>query len=144
MNKYKAYCIRIRQFKSDIKTLTKKYHRAEESIIRIERLLAAGESLPQTERYPGFGERKIFKTRLIMLGSNEGKSGGHRLIYEELELKSKRVVILITIYSHSIYKDEKAVLKEINSRLRDPDYPTASKLESTNSDSSDASSNLPR
>lgn len=142
--KSNAYCIRIRQFKSDIKTLGKKYHRAEESIIDIERLLSSGISLPQTDRYPGFGERKLFKTRIIMIGANEGKSGGHRLIYEELELKSNRVIIIITVYSHSTYKDEGVILREINSRLRDPDYPTASKLESINSDSSETSSNLPR
>ena len=119
-----AVCTRASQLEADIKRLRKKFPSVEQDLLYAQRLLEAGKCLPQTSPYPGFGNSKIYKTRVInsSLGS-KGKSSGHRLVYEEFDKQVGKVIVLIMLYGKNEYSDEKKVKNEIRFRLRDPNYP---------------------
>jgi len=119
-----AVCTRISQFEADVKGLGKKFPSVDVDVLYAKRLLEAGKALPQTFPYPGFGDRKIYKTRVInaSLGS-KGKSSGYRLVYEEIDKEVGKAIVLIMLYRKNEYGDEKKVKNEIKFRLRDPNYP---------------------
>lgn len=117
-------CIRVKQLEADIKRLTKKFPSMDVDLLYAQRLLEARESLPQTYQYPGFGNRKIYKTRIINTSlADKGKSSGYRLIYEETNGQANKVIVLIMLYTKNEYRDENKVKNEITFRLNDPSYP---------------------
>jgi len=117
-------CIKIRQLEADIKRLRKKFPAVELNLGYVERLLKAGKTLPQTYQYPGFHNRRVFKTRFINTSlGNKGKSGGYRLIYEEVGSEAGNAIVLIMLYGKNEYQDEDKVKNEIRLRLNDPNYP---------------------
>ena len=123
-----ARCIRLPQLATDIKHLKKRFRSVEIDLISAERLLEAGEILPQTTPYPGFGgNHKIFKTRIINIDSAKGKSSGYRLIYEEIKAENSEagnsmVVLLMLLYNKSMYEEENKVRIEVWARLGSPEY----------------------
>ena len=119
-----AKCIRLRQIQADLKQLKKKFPSVEKDLEYAERLLEAGQSLPQTYPYPGFGEdHSIYKTRVVNTSQRKGKSTGYRLIYEIIEPQDDTVILLILLYGKTTISDENKVRIEIKTRLRSPDYP---------------------
>jgi len=93
----KKKSLRLPQINRDVKVLRKKYRSADVDLLYAERLLRAGQILPQTDPYPGFGEsHSIYKTRVINTSSDKGKSGGYRLIYQEIIIDDEEVIILKT------------------------------------------------
>lgn len=122
--KVAATCMRLPQLEGDLKRLKKKFRSVETDLIYAERLLEAGQVLPQTASYPGFGEdHSVFKTRVVNTDSAKGKSSGYRLIYEEIKTKGDKVILLLLLYSKTTYDDENKVRIEVKTRLRSPDYP---------------------
>ena len=121
----RAVCIKIRQLEADIKRLRKKFPSVEADVFFVQRLLEAGKTLPQTHKYPGFGNHEVFKTRVINTSlGNKGKSGGYRLIYEEVNSEPNNAIILVMLYGKNEYCNENKVKNEIGARLSNPDYPT--------------------
>lgn len=119
-----ATCIRLPQLENDLKRLKRKFRSVETDLIYAERLLEVGQVLPQTDPYPGFGkDHNIFKTRVINTDSGKGKSSGYRLIYEEIESKGDKVILLLFLYSKTTHDDENKVRAEVKARLKSPDYP---------------------
>lgn len=117
-------CIRLSQLERDIKRLRKKHRSVEADLIYIERLLKAGQILPQTNPYPGFGEEhNLFKTRVVNTDSRKGKTSGYRLVYEEIQGESDKFILLILLYDKTTYSDEKKVMIELKTRLSSPEYP---------------------
>jgi hypothetical protein len=76
-------------------------------------LLKGIRETPGIEQYPGFGERTIFKGRVVPLRENVGKSKGYRVIFE---LAGEKYIIIL-FYRHGIYKTEKEVTALIHERL---------------------------
>lgn len=69
---------------------------------------------PGIDQYPGFGQYKIYKARVIPLKENCGKSKGYRLIFQFLENDE----YLILVFSrHGIYGSEQELINLIKSRL---------------------------
>ncbi len=58
---------------------------------------------PGIEQYPGFGQYKIYKARVVPLKENCGKSNGYRLIFQILE---EGVCKILVFSRHGIYKSE--------------------------------------
>jgi len=119
--KYK--CIRLPQIGRDLKLLRKKSRSVDIDLVFAERLLRSGYSLPKTDQYPGFGEsHAIFKTRVVNTSSDRGKSGGYRLIYEEMLIDSNITLVLILLYNKNTISDENSVRAEVKARIRSPEY----------------------
>lgn len=117
-------CIKVTQLEADIKRLGKKFPSVELDLLYAQRLLEARKSLPQTYQYPRFGNRRIYKTRVINTSlADKGKSSGYRLIYEETNGEANKVIVLIMLYAKNEYRDENKVKNEIRFRLNDPSYP---------------------
>jgi mRNA-degrading endonuclease RelE of RelBE toxin-antitoxin system len=123
-----ARCIRLPQLATDVKHLRKRFRSVEIDLISAERLLEAGETLPQTTPYPGFGgNHKIFKTRIVNIDLAKGKSSGYRLIYEEIKAensvaRTNMVVLLMLLYDKAMYEEENKVRSEVWARLKSPEY----------------------
>ena len=122
MHKIAARCIRLPQLAGDIKRLKTRFRSAEIDLKYAERLLEAGQVLPQPAPYPGFENHKIFKTRCVNTDSARGKSAGYRLIYEKIETQNEALILLIFLYDKSTYDDENKVRTEVRTRLRSPEY----------------------
>ena len=119
----KKKSLRLPQIDRDVKVIRKKYRSVDVDLLYAERLLQAGQILPQTDPYPGFGEsHSIYKTRVINTSSSKGKSGGYRLIYEEIIVDDAEVIIVILLYTKATIKEETNVRAEIRARLRSSEY----------------------
>ncbi|MFH1049197.1 MAG: hypothetical protein V1732_06060 [Patescibacteria group bacterium] len=103
------------EIEKDLKKL-KRFQTPSESLEAWERLFCS-KGLKETsgiKQYPGFGQEKIFKARVVPIKENCGKSDGYRLIF--------RIVVsdlyeIIVFSRHGIYKDEKELVKIIKNRL---------------------------
>lgn len=69
---------------------------------------------PGIEPYPGFGQVKIYKARVIPLKENCGKSKGYRLVFQILE---NEVCKILVFSRHGIYKSEQGLIDLIRARL---------------------------
>jgi len=58
----------------DLKELGKRYPSVERDLLYAERLLQAGQALTQTYSYQGFGQCKLYKTRVVNTANASGKS----------------------------------------------------------------------
>lgn len=122
-NREKYQCIRLPQIERDLKSLRKKSRSVDDDLLYAERLLRAGQILPKTDQYPGFGEdHAIYKTRVVNTSSDKGKSGGYRLVYEETLRDNNVAIILILLYSKATMRDETKVRNEIKVRIRSAEY----------------------
>jgi len=66
------------------------------------------------DQYPGFGQRKIYKARVVPLKENIGKLGGYRLIFE---ITSEQDCIILVFSRHGIYKTEQELANLIRLRI---------------------------
>lgn len=101
----------------------------EKDLKKLKRFSAPLESLEAWERlfclkglrettginpYPGFGQEKIFKARVVPLKENCGKSGGYRLILKFLSDDSYEI---LAFSRHGVYKTENELMAIIKNRL---------------------------
>ena len=88
----------------DFKDL-KRFHSPKESLEAWERFFVFKglRETPGIEQYPGFGQYKIYKARVVPLKENCGKSNGYRLIFQILE---EGVCKILVFSRHGIYKSE--------------------------------------
>lgn len=99
----------------DLKRL-RKFSRPGASLESWEMLFRAKgfHGVPGIDRYPGFGEREIYKARVIPLGENVGKSSGYRLIFERVSGNTYRAVVFSR---HGQYQHERDLQRLIRERL---------------------------
>ncbi len=69
---------------------------------------------PSIESFPGFGEKKIFKGRVVPLKENLGKSKGYRVIFE---IRDNDCCFVLVYSRHGIYHSEVDLIKMIKERL---------------------------
>lgn len=65
--------------------------------------------------YPGFGEAKIYKARVIPLKEKCGKSHGYRLIFK---LMADNAILFLLFSRHGVYDGEKELVDIIKKRLK--------------------------
>ena len=70
---------------------------------------------PGIDRFSGFGENKIYKGRVVPLKENMGKSKGYRVIFQEIDGESFKILVFSR---HGIYKTEQELIKLIKERIR--------------------------
>lgn len=117
-----ATCINTKQFKTDVKHLKKKYPSAETDVLYARRLLEAGEKLPKTDPFSGFGNHNIYKTRIYNTSTGKGKSSGYRLIYEEILGGDLKRIVFILLYTKNEFNSEAQIINEVRFRLRSSEY----------------------
>ncbi len=64
--------------------------------------------------FPGFGNHKIYKGRVVPLKENFGKSKGYRVIFEIMNDDFSKILVFSR---HGIYKSEQELIKIIKNRL---------------------------
>jgi hypothetical protein len=94
----------------------KRFAAARESLNAWERLFDAKglREMPSIDQCSGFGERKIYKARVIALRESFGKSKGYRVIFE---LKNIDECVVLAFSRHGIYKSEGELIALIKERL---------------------------
>lgn len=78
-------------------------------------LLKGIHETPAIDQYPGFGENKVYKGRVVPLKENIGKSKGYRVIFQLLDQKYK----ILVFSRHGIYKTERELILTIKARLKE-------------------------
>lgn len=111
--------IPTREFKRDLRALSKKYRHIRSDVQPIIEKLQAGELLGVP--IPGT-DYEIFKVRVKNSDIQKGKSGGYRFIYY---LQTLTIVILIAIYSKSEQSDIASarileIISEFNELIENP------------------------
>lgn len=106
---------RHEELEGDFKRL-KRFSAPEESLAAWERFfgLKGLQETPGIDQYPGFGERKVYKARVVPLRENVGKSKGYRAIFEMLADDQCRVLVFSR---HGIYHSEGELIQAIKDRL---------------------------
>jgi len=69
---------------------------------------------PGIDRFPGFGEHKIYKGRVVPLRENIGKSKGYRVVFQMIDEESFKVLVFSR---HGIYKSEQELINLAKERL---------------------------
>ena len=69
---------------------------------------------PAIDPFPGFGERKIYKARVVPLQESVGKSKGYRLIFQMIDEENCKILVFSR---HSIYKSEQELIKLAKGRV---------------------------
>jgi mRNA-degrading endonuclease RelE of RelBE toxin-antitoxin system len=108
--------IRHTDIEKDFKSL-KRFPTPKESLEAWERLfcLKGLRETPGIDPFPGFGQHKIFKARVVPLGENCGKSKGYRLIFQLLE---NEINIILVFSRHGIYNNEQELIDLIKNRIQ--------------------------
>jgi mRNA-degrading endonuclease RelE of RelBE toxin-antitoxin system len=101
------------QVESDLRRLQRRYPSVRADLEQAVRLLGAKSNLLFQARYPGFGQRSIWKGRVINSDINKGKSSGYRLIWEDLDAQ----IVVIHIYDHTTQGTERQVIATVRERL---------------------------
>ncbi|MFA5000781.1 MAG: hypothetical protein WC531_00940 [Candidatus Paceibacterota bacterium] len=70
---------------------------------------------PGIVSYPGFGDTKIYKARVVPLKEKCGKSRGYRLIFK---LVANNAILLLLFSRHGVYNDEKELADIIKKRIK--------------------------
>ncbi len=99
----------------DFKNL-KRFPAPQESLEAWERffIFKGLKETPGIEQYPGFGQLKIYKARVVPLKENCGKSNGYRLIFQTLESGDYKILVFSR---HGIYKSEQELIDLIRLRI---------------------------
>jgi hypothetical protein len=69
---------------------------------------------PAIDPFPGFGERKIYKARVVPLKENVGKSKGYRAVFQMMDKENCRILIFSR---HGVYKSERELINLVKSRM---------------------------
>lgn len=94
----------------------RRFPAAEASLAAWERLfcLKGVRETPGVEMYPGFGNAKIYKGRVVPLRENIGKSKGYRVIFQMVDESCCEILVFSR---HGIYKSEQDLIRLIKVRL---------------------------
>ncbi len=95
----------------------RRFPAAEESLEAWERLfiLKGVNETPAIDPYPGFGEHKVYKGRVVPLRENVGKSKGYRVIFHLVDATH---CCILVFSRHGIYKTEHELMRLIRERLQ--------------------------
>ena len=107
--------IRHGDIEKDFKKL-RRFSAPRESLEAWERLFCwkgLGET-PAIEAFPGFGECKIYKGRVVPMRENVGKSKGYRIIFQMVDANCCKIIVFSR---HSIYKSEQDLITIVKNRI---------------------------
>ncbi|MEI7424740.1 MAG: hypothetical protein WCK10_01325 [Candidatus Staskawiczbacteria bacterium] len=107
--------IRHEDIGKDLKNL-RRYSAPLESLEAWERLfcLKGLSETPAIEAFPGFGECKIYKVRVVPMKENVGKSGGYRIIFQIINTDCCKIIVFSR---HGIYKLEQDLINIVKNRI---------------------------
>lgn len=102
----------------DFKKL-KKYPAPKESLESWERLfnLKGIRETPKIDRYPGFGEKEIYKARVVPIKENIGKSSGYGVIFQMIGNPENSNCKILFFYRHEVYKSERDIIWMVKERI---------------------------
>ncbi len=69
---------------------------------------------PGIDPFPGFGERKVYKARVVPLRENVGKSKGYRAVFQIIDDENCKVLVFSR---HGIYKTEQELINLVKERV---------------------------
>ena len=69
---------------------------------------------PAINAFPSFGERKIYKARVVPLRENFGKSKGYRVVFEMIDEENYKILVFSR---HGIYKTEQELINLVRERI---------------------------
>jgi len=69
---------------------------------------------PAIDTFPGFGERKIYKARVVPLRENVGKSKGYRAVFQMIDDESCKILVFSR---HGVYKSEQELINLVKRRI---------------------------
>ena len=70
---------------------------------------------PAIESFPGFGECKIYKGRVVAMKENVGKAKGYRVIFQLISIDYCKIIVFSR---HGIYHSEQELIDIIKDRIR--------------------------
>jgi hypothetical protein len=108
--------IRHCDIEKDLKNL-RRFPSPKESLEAWERLFCLKGLCETTgvEAFPGFGEWKIYKGRVVPLRENVGKSKGYRVIFQMMDLDCCQIIVFSR---HGIYKTEQELMTIVKNRIQ--------------------------
>lgn len=106
--------VRHEDIEKDLRNL-RRYQAPFESLEAWERLfyLKGLRETPAIDPFPGFGERKIYKGRVVPLKENVGKSKGYRVIFQMISEENYKILVFSR---HGIYKSEQELIDLVRKR----------------------------
>ena len=107
--------VRHKDIEKDVRDL-RRYSAPLESLEAWERFfsLKGVQETPCIDRFPGFGEHKIYKGRVVPLRENIGKSKGYRVVFQMIDEENCKVLVFSR---HGIYKSEQELINLVKERL---------------------------
>ena len=110
--------IRHEDIEKDLKSL-RRFPAPEISLEAWERLFCwkGLSETPAIDPFSGFGERKIYKGRVVPMQENVGKSKGYRVIFQMMNNDCCKVIVFSR---HGIYRSEHDLITIIKSRITFP------------------------
>ncbi len=69
---------------------------------------------PAIDPFPGFGQAKIYKARVVPLRENVGKSKGYRVIFQMIDEENYKI---LAFSRHGIYKSEQELINLVKERV---------------------------
>ena len=106
--------VRHEDIDKDLRNL-RRFQAPLESLEAWERLfcLKGLRETPAIDPFPGFGERKIYKGRVVPLKENIGKSKGYRVIFQMISEENCKILVFSR---HGIYKSEQELIDLVRKR----------------------------
>lgn len=100
----------------DLRNL-RRFNAPLESLEAWERLfcLKGFSETPAIDLFPGFGEKKIYKARVVLLQENIGKSKGYRLVFQTTGEENYKILLFSR---HGIYKSEQELINLVKERIK--------------------------
>lgn len=107
--------IRHQDIEKDLKNM-RRFPTPKESLEAWERLFCwkGLKETPAIEAFPGFGECKIFKGRVVPVKENVGKSKGYRVIFQIIDADYCKVLVFSR---HGIYNSEHDLMLMVKTRI---------------------------
>ncbi len=107
--------VRHPEIEKDLKKL-KKFAAPVESLESWERFFVFKglAETPAIDQMPGFGNKKIYKARVVLLKENISKSHGYRLIFQVLDTDKFEILVFSR---HGVYHDENDLIILIKNRI---------------------------
>ncbi|MEK7658628.1 MAG: hypothetical protein AAB352_02065 [Patescibacteria group bacterium] len=107
--------IRHEGIEKDLKNL-RRFPAPLESLEAWERLFCLkglGET-PAIEAFPGFGDCKIYKARVVAMKENVGKAKGYRIIFQMIDTDCYKIIVFSR---HGIYNSEQELMAIVKNRI---------------------------
>lgn len=107
--------VRHDDIEKDLRNL-RRFQAPLESLEAWERLfcLKGLHETPAIDPFPGFGQAKIYKARVVPLRENIGKSKGYRVVFQMINDESCKILVFSR---HGIYKSEQELINLVKERV---------------------------